>query len=190
MSLFDAEANVFVNDRAVQAAIVAWELALSQTSLYKWLKEGAVAYLQDATDARFSTEGDAASGKWADLKPATEDIRDALGYPRSHPINIREGKLEDWLLNNTGSLRMFGAKSAELVWPGPAPLRDELIDKFEVAQRGIPFPATVARPVVAADVGDLAELLEDLREHLLWEAGAYMYAAVGGGSAFDFTSEF
>lgn len=185
MSLFDMDASVYVNDRAVQAAVVAWELALSQASLALWLKTGAVDVLQRRADDRFAAEGDDASGKWADLKPATEDIRDALGFPRSHPINVREGKLEDWLLDNPGSIRMFGAKSAELTWPGPAPLRDEIIDKFEVAQKGIAFPRTVARPVAAVNEVDLEEMLVSLGEHFLEQSNAYMSGAAGSGFSFS-----
>ena len=44
----------------------------------------------------FSSEG---QGQWMPLTKRTEDEREALGYPRKHPILVREGDLMESVIN-------------------------------------------------------------------------------------------
>lgn len=56
-------------------------------------------------------------GKWAPLRPYTQDERERLGFPRQHPINKRTGELKDWI---TGSAGMQVAQEL-FIWPARMP---------------------------------------------------------------------
>lgn len=165
--LFDLTGDVYINDvKGVQTVVTAFEHALNQAAIARWLGDFGPKLLQDRASDRFDTEGDTASGRWADLKPFTESTREALGYGGSHPINVRTGQLRAWLTSNMGELRTAGGQTALLEWPSAPPMANELIDKLQVAQQGLQNPKTVARPVVAVDAFDLEELMLGLRDHI------------------------
>lgn len=161
---FDVELE---NENSVYAILAGLTLAVSQTNIYRWLNGWGPDYLKDRALKRFDTEGDRASGKWEDLRPATNDIREHLGYPRAHPINERTGDLRNFIKSSTGDTAFVGAQTVRLSWPDVPPAQGGLSQKFETAQVGKKSPGTPPRPVAAIDAIDLQTALVALRDHIM-----------------------
>lgn len=174
---YDDMVDIFVEERSVINAMNAWDLALSQTSIVRWLGTGAADILRDRAEMRFANEGDDVSGKWAELKPFTVGARRRAGFPGEHPINERTGALKDWITGDEGDAELVGAQSARLTFPGDTPAGNLQLDtKLRVAQRGQADPATVPRPVLGVNRVDLELLLFGLRDYLLETANKSMAA--------------
>lgn len=135
------------------------EQVLAPQRLEEFLVVGPSHILRERADARFASEGDSASRKWAPLRFSTEEIREAKGFPRAHPINERTGEMHNFLSNSVG-VAVSEPGVATLTWPNDA--AGELFDKLETAQRGRKSPSTVKRPVIAMDEGDAVLMLESL----------------------------
>lgn len=161
---FDVELE---NENSVQAILTGLNLAVSQTNLYRWLSGWAPDYLVERAEERFDMEGDRASGKWRDLEPATQDIREHLGYPRAHPINERTRDLRNFLLFSDGETNFVGGQAVRFSWPDTPPAQNGLQQKLETAQLGRKKPSTVPRPVLAVDAIDLQTTLVALRDHIM-----------------------
>lgn len=143
------------------------EEALGGAQLSPWLAAVIGPYLKMRADRRFKSEGDEASGKWAPLLPATQQIRGS--HPEwpvgpDHPINKRTGELEAWVTGGT-FLVMPNAVGATLRYPGNAP-RGELASKVKTAQKGKANPKTVARPILAVDTTDLGYVMSQMLFYL------------------------
>lgn len=130
--------------------------AFTPEALTAFLGAGVGEYLAKRAEARFKDEGDSAVGKWAPLKEATVNIRLSQNYGGDHPINRRTGELENWVVGSGWDAYPTGI-GATLRYPkaNPAGL---LRDKVETAQRGLPNPSTVARPVLAIDETDVLQV--------------------------------
>lgn len=122
--------------------------------------------------ARFDSEGDSASGKWAALTEATGSIRAWQGFAPFHPINQRTGALKDFVTTDHDVVG-FGASGATLLIPGAIP-DGELGKKLSTAQQGSdsvpgsrnPGPGRAAppRPVLAVNTEDLVLTADALLE--------------------------
>lgn len=165
-------ATIEVEADDVLAVLRQVELATNTIGLREFLGGPVVEWLQERADHRFASEGDDASGQWPDLTWGTQQIREALGFPREHPINVRTGDLRDWVVNSDGKVSALGPLGAELEWPGTAP-DAEIESKFKVAQKGanygenpmFPTSGTVPRPVARVNAVDLEAVLE---AYVMW----------------------
>ncbi len=167
-----AHVQIIVDDTDVRHLLDTFEDSVTPISLERLLSGGVADALRYRAQNRFTSEGDGASGKWAALRPATEDIREFLGYPRAHPINKRSGELRKFIGQSKGSAVTM-PDGAAMIWPELSRSGD-IEDKLEVAQRGSPRGAnpwflnarTPARPVVALDQVDVALVLVAVSTHL------------------------
>lgn len=161
---------VVVDDFDTQEALRKTSRSISPTSLGAWLATDAARLMREAAQDRFTNEGDASSGGWAPLKWPTQNIREALGYDREHPINVRTGNLRDWVINNTGSVNVTGYGS-RLTWPTGTTGDPELQRKYRTAQRGKARPPTVPRPVVALGLNDVPFMRSSLLAWVVTRGG-------------------
>lgn len=171
----------------VERALLGLENAISAPALSAWMKEYVVEeYFHDQIKNRFASEGDRASGHWAPLTEATENIRSALGFSPAHPINERTGKLRE--LVTTASDITITADSVTAQIPGD--VSDPVTKhKLEVAQKGStsnPLPsatATPARPVLAMDTEDVAAVLGALQLAIVANVESAFGAPIAVGNA-------
>lgn len=150
------------NDAGVQRMLDILDTALNPVALAGFLGATVDPYLRSRAKTRFEQEGDDVTGGWAPLKEATQNIRISLGYGAAHPINKREGDLEDYIVDSPNAL-LVHPWGASLKLPGKPPQGD-MIDKMETAQRG--GPRTVPRPVLGMNERDLAFVLLALATHV------------------------
>lgn len=158
---------IVVGDTAgVQAMLVRLDDAISPVGLGLWMTAFVDPYLRARSAERFSQEGDDVSGKWLPLSAGTQAIRAQQGYPPSHPINRRSGRLEDYIVGTRSSVISHTAGS-KLVYPGTAP-QGETADKVRVAQQGFSAGGmyTPPRPVLGMNERDLAAILLGLANHV------------------------
>lgn len=166
-----AHVDITVDDKDVDHMLTAFTNAVSTVSLEALLSGGIADALRYRAQNRFTSEGDSASGKWAALRPVTEEIRDFFGYPRAHPINYRSGELRRFVGQSHGAVAPM-PDGAAMIWPSLA--SGDVEEKLKVAQRGSPRGSnpwfrtarTPPRPVVAVDQVDVAELLVAVGHHL------------------------
>lgn len=159
--------SIVGDDSGVQKMLEALDTAINPVAIAGFLGGVVDPYLRKTADARFASEGDSASGQWAPLAQATQDIRAQMGYGSAHPINQRTGDLERYVTQTEGGVNIhpFGAT---LTLPPNNP-GGEMADKLAAAQMGgvgpsgKPFPA---RPVYAMDSQDLAFVLLALAQHI------------------------
>lgn len=169
--------TVEVVSTGVEHIISRLEVALQYESLHRYLEERAFPHLQDEVVNRFAYEGDRKSGSWPDLAPSTVRIREQLGFPGDHPINERTGQMLQFLYSS--SEYHPTSDGAEMNYPG-VPTDGELEQKFRTAQQGntvnplIEGATTPARPVLAVDETDLADLLDMLSMWIVTEVGDVM----------------
>lgn len=119
-------------------------------------------YLLNRAKERFQDEGDDAVGKWAPLAPATEVIRQSMGFGGAHPINVRTGELERYITQGSvsSSVQASGL-GAFLQHPANPPSGKKLKSKLKTAQQGDPaFGRGVpARPVLGMNETDLGFIM-------------------------------
>lgn len=138
--------------------------ALSDKSLESWLSTSARDYIKTRLADRFSSGGDDVVGIWAELKPETQAIRQALGYGPDRPINIRTGDMESFLMGSPGVIT--GSGDIDWDFPGPA-ISSDIEEKLQTAQYGSPNPHTVPRPVLGINAVDAEFLTDDLGLYLM-----------------------
>lgn len=155
--LVDSKEVDLMFDRAI--------MATSPLALAGFLRTYIDPFLRQRAGTRFQQEGDDASGSWLPLMESTQEIRSNEGYAPSHPINVRTGELEDYIVNHAGSI-VGTATGAVLTLPGD-PASGELADKISTAQMGREDPYTVPRPVLALAAADLEYTLVSLGEFII-----------------------
>lgn len=137
---------------------------LGPQGLTSFLAMSVFPYLLNRAQQRFQNEGDDAVGKWAPLAPATEVIRQTMGYGGAHPINVRTGELERYITQGsvTSSVRASGL-GAFLQHPASPPT-GKLKSKLKTAQQGDPsFGRGVPpRPVLGMNETDLGYIMTAL----------------------------
>jgi len=142
------------------------DLALTSSGLQIFLGTAVGPYLKKRASDRFASEGDDVTGKWAELLPATQAIRQMGQWPvgASHPINRRSGELENWV-TKSNVLAVPTSTGAALQYPRDAP-KGELRKKVKTAQEGGQAPnarnPTVPRPVLGVNETDLAAISQML----------------------------
>ena len=151
--------DIHVDDTEVRMQLDRLEDRLGPSSLAQFLSTVASEFFRERAGARFSGEGDDASGSWAALGDVTKYIRVTMGYGAG-PINMRSGDLHQWVTASDGIVSP-DTGGATLVWPG-AESGSYMTEKYETAQAGRTDPLTVARPVVAANETDMDFLLSGL----------------------------
>lgn len=114
-------------------------------------------YLQSRAVNRFQGEGDDVTGSWAELQPATQEVRARQGVGSEHPINIRTTEMEDWITGGNWDVRenLYGAT---LTFPGGTP-SPSVKEKVTTAQIGRNFPQTTPRPVLGMNERDLTYIM-------------------------------
>jgi hypothetical protein len=136
-------------DRAIQYL----EARLSPVGLVTFLSTVVDPFIRNRIQQRFAGEGDDVVGAWHPLSVATQQIRASYGFPPSHPINVRTGKLESWLVGAKSDVKQFGI-GASLEHPPPG--SDAILSKkLSTAQSGSSSPVTPARPVIGVNENDL-----------------------------------
>ena len=149
----------------VEEMLLRLDTALDPRAVAGFLTGSIDPYLRSRAAARFQGEGDDVVGEWAPLAPATEAIREQAGYGASHPINVRTGELEDYIVNSPNRIDITPG-GADLVLPGTAP-SGELAKKVRTAQQGNETgPITPARPVLGMNERDLAFIMFALMEYI------------------------
>lgn len=153
---------VIGDDRGVQAMLERIDTALSPTGLSAFLNVSVEPWVRSRAKARFKNEGDSAVGRWAPLRPATQEIRSSGEWPvgPTSPINRRTGELEEYITGSDGMVAVFGM-GAQLSYPKPS-TKKSIIEKMKTAQRGRTSPGTVPRPVLGLDERDLTHVLTSL----------------------------
>ncbi len=153
------------------------DAVFSPVGMQSFLEASVTPYLQKRAHARFSAEGDDASGKWAPLKPTTVKIREAgvvsgdfFGISGSHPINVRTHDMEQYITQGTGDITHEGTGNTSLHYPHKSP-PGALKTKVRRAQVG--GGNTVPRPVLAVNATDMFAIMSYL---------AYFIQGYGNGS--------
>jgi len=159
---------IIVGDTRGVEEMLAWlDTSLSGPGLVAFLNGKVGPWLHERAEARFRNEGDDVTGPWAPLKPATQRIRASKGFPPAHPINIRTGEMERYILGGTFQAAIPGQGGAVLSFPGSGQGGSkELREKMRTAQQGKTQPNTVARPVLGMNEKDLEFVLFELASHI------------------------
>lgn len=139
------------------------DTATSPAGLATFLTGVVAPYIKERAERRFSQEGDDASGKWAPLRPATQEIRSRGPWPveASSPINVRTTELERYV-TQSDALATPHALGATLKYPGKKTTKKTIVEKMRTAQLGRSKPRTVARPVLTVNETDLAYVTQQL----------------------------
>lgn len=173
----------FINytvDKTSDAILLIEEIQkrLTGDALSTYMRQSVIPWLRGRADARFDSEGDEVSGKWAQLTYATSQIRDWMGYGPYHPINVRTGDLKDFIVHASGGLTQT-ANSAELTWPGDA-VSPLLAEKIKTAQSGKSSPNTPARPVIGLGALDEKAITADLAWYIMQGAASLSIGVYSG----------
>ena len=139
------------------------EVALTGAGLSIFVSTRLRQWLQERAEARFVAEGDDASGKWKPLSDTTNKIRESLGYPAAHPINVRTGELKRYVESGKGDVGIDGF-GVTYRWPG-GPVTPGIEKKMVGAQMGT--GRQTARPVAAVNITDAAGVLVLLSDFIL-----------------------
>lgn len=181
-----AKVEVFVDETQVDAMMTRLEVALSPESFGTFLEGAASEHFHMRAEQRFVSEGDDASGAWANLRPRTIEERIYLGYGPG-PIQHREGDLEKYVIDDHGVIEQLGTTTQ---WTWPRGTTGSSLDeiKYAVAQTGRKRGATtqVKRPIVAMNTTDAGEVLAALEMHVLDQLAS---ASAGGPLTYLFGGE-
>jgi hypothetical protein len=154
------DVQILVEEKQVEALLGKLDTALNPVAIAAFLGATVDPHIRRRARDRFQAEGDDAVGKWLPLTPATQQIRAQMGYGASHPINVRSGQLQDYIVDAPNQIQVSPI-GATLIMPGPAPT-GQLADKVRTAQRGSPDGRTPPRPVIGMSEQDLAFVLTAL----------------------------
>ena len=156
--------EVFVDVKGVDWRLRNLEKLFTLGRMGRFLESDVTLYLQQTVKNRFVDEGDSASGKWVPLKGRTQMIRGFQGYGTRGPINIRTGKLRSWAATSASKV-YESSVGITMRYPRTSPGKNTpLGQKIRGAQGMIPGQA--ARPVIAADSGNLETILKMLQGYV------------------------
>lgn len=163
--MVDFRIDIFADIGSVDRIFAHMAQAVSMPELYEFLRVQVDPYIRTRISRRFTGEGDDVVGNWAPLAPSTEHIRAFKGYSPSHPINVRDHYMRDFLVGTPGNIVPLGTTGAVLTHPGVSggPLTDQ---KIETAQMGKAYPRTPPRPVMGMNEADLAWMHFQLVHHI------------------------
>lgn len=140
--MMDFEVQAEADTQAVEEMLFRVRDRVMDYRLTRFLERKAVPFVRDRINRRFADEGDDVVGRWAPLRPSTENIRRRQGFGARHPINVRTGRLFRFVKTS----RVNGTT---LTMPGlrPDPI---LRSKLTVAQiGGYPPIGRMGRPAPA-----------------------------------------
>lgn len=173
---------ITVQDGEAQALMRAATDATTPASFAKFHYAFTSPYMRSKARDRFKSQGDDASGMWAPLRDATEEIRENAGFPGASPINKRTGGLEAYIVGRPGEVTVTPIDSA-LFFPARPRTKAE-VEKLKTAQQGKPGGTplfgksmgapTPPRPVAAMDATDLIHTMSALQIHIAAEIAARM----------------
>lgn len=152
-----------VNSAQVDELLDNMELALSPAAFIAFLAGEVEPLFQEIARENFDAEG-TRNDPWPELAYNTQRRRQELGFGPAHPINIRTGHLEDYILSNGVITELEGG--AEWVWPRPTS-DAELSKKFKTAQRGDGRSNTPERPIVEASEQDFLTVITLLEDQII-----------------------
>lgn len=152
--------SIWGDDAGVQGMLHLLDTSLNPVAIAGFLGATVDPYLRTRARNRFRDEGDDAVGSWAPLKESTQDIRAQSDYGAAHPINVRTGELERYILDSPNRLTIAPWGSA-LTLPGTPPA-GVLKDKVSIAQIGGGEYNTRPRPVLGLSETDLGFVLTEL----------------------------
>lgn len=166
-----AEISYVVSDKRVQLRIRAIEERISASGMAAFFMSVGTNYLQGRATARFEGGGDDASGKWHPLSPHT--IRDKVEAGLDPRINIRTGAMKAYVESAPGYVIGGGSAGTTFGWPRASPSKD-IQDRIRLAQFGSAklgidrgdVRDVPARPVIAADAGDMMTLAKLLDSYI------------------------
>lgn len=176
--------TIMVQDHEAQRAIAALALATTPANYARFHYAFTSPYMRSKARDRFRTHGDAASGPWAPLRDATEEIRENAGFPGASPINVRTHELESFVTGKPGEVTITPI-DAGFFFPN-RPTSRAVKEKLQTAQMGKPGGTplfggrqgmgapTPPRPVAAMDATDLIHTLAALEIFLTAEIGRHM----------------
>lgn len=149
--------DIDVREADVMNMLTAVDSFLSPMALMGFLTTTVSPYIRKRAKDRFRSEGDEVSGKWAALRPATQDFRLHSQLPISpdHPINRRTDDLYDYVTNSPDAVMAIPGVGAQLTYPGRPASNPWTAEKVRTAQGGKANPRTVARPVIGVGINDL-----------------------------------
>lgn len=150
----------------VDAVVQKLESKIEPAGLAMFLQTVVDPFLRNRIDNRFGGEGDDVSGNWHPLAQSTQMIRASYGFPPSHPINKRTGKLHSQLVNSSSDVKPNGF-GATLTHPAPGTLDTITTKKLTTAQMGSSRPPTRPRPVLGVNENDLLFVTSSLAAYLI-----------------------
>ena len=160
-----AQAEIYIDDAAVQKHLQIAIESLSDDNLAKWAHDYATPYLRERARKRFASEGDDASGPWEPLADST------LKRKSGNRILRDTGKFYRYVTNTTsGVSRMDGG--IEAVFPKRQPTGDHNQKILGFTQEGTRNQPS--REVIASSEVDTQALMQLLEEYAIsgWTNGA------------------
>lgn len=146
-------------DESVRRVFSALDRALDSASLAFWMQAEAQPHVDERARKRFESEGDDVSGRWAALAPYTIEDRLRQQFPEG-PILHRTGELEDYIVNNPGSMQI---DPSGVTFETPNPTGDPVLNaKMNTAQYGYPPRNIPQRAIVGMNQSDAETLLNSL----------------------------
>lgn len=144
----------------LQGVLLMLEDKLNPLGLAEFMDATVDPFLRMRTEDRFAQEGDDVVGSWQPLQLATQQIRASKGFSPAHPINVRTGKMRNFLVNRPADVKPNGF-GATLTYPGPIG-DSELFEKLSTAQGGKSYPSTPPRPVIGVNENDMLFVTSEL----------------------------
>lgn len=161
------DVSIVGTQHGVEAMLLHLERVTSPPMIGAWLETSVTYWLSNRARERFDTEGDDVTGPWMELGEYSQRRRAEQGYGSEHPINVRTGELEDYIVNSDGDVTI-APMGATLKYPGPDPVGDLAI-KVETAQVGMTDSNgnyTPPRPVLGMNTTDLQAILVSLAQFI------------------------
>lgn len=156
--------DITVEDADFKAAMALLGFRTSPAGIAGFLYTAIDPYVRMRASQRFAGEGDDVTGNWHPLTRATELMRAQKGFPPSHPINVRSGKMRHHIVDIPGDVKP-NPIGAVLQHPRPGDPLTML--KIETAQRGKSRPRTPARPVLGYNENDMLFITSTLAAWLI-----------------------
>lgn len=150
-----SRSSVYIDTRRVSRILESTYSFISPPGLAGYLNTVANPHLTRVAKARFKSKGDSASGKWAPLAQATQEIRSNLGFSPDD-INVRTGTMRDFVTNPSPVITQ-DIIGTTMDWPG-APGVQMSRRLAQAAGRG----RGPARYVIAYDMNTVAYILSTL----------------------------
>lgn len=174
-----AEVMIYGDFNEVRRLLFALSETLSPQRLTLYMSQVLKPFIQQRAAERFANEGDEVSGPWAELSEATVAIRENMGLPGAHPINVRTGQLQEFV-TTTGDVYPTAMQSVLAMpsWQGVGG-DPQITEKLQTAQLGSPDGKTQPRPVLGLGAKDMTFALISLAAFIEENVAMRTHAATG-----------